>query len=183
MDERNYQDQPFTENNPYGCNPVPERMPEYHHIPQPQRPSSDSMTTASFVLGILSLVFIITGMSTVLGALGILFALLSRKDGPMSGKAKLGLGFSIAGIAAGISLIIYTLFFTPFLDVLSENMSEMMESIYSDEFYDDDDFFDDDFYSEDDYLDEHLNKYFTEDFEEALNAQGLSLSFEDLHTC
>lgn len=70
--------------------------------PAPTEPkqSSDNMATASLVMGILALVtcccyyagFIFCG-------LGILFALLSRTEAPMAGRAKAGLTLSIIGLA------------------------------------------------------------------------------------
>ena len=59
----------------------------------PKRPNS--LATASLVLGIIAV-------------LGILFALLSRKNRePMHGRAKFGLGLSIAGLVVSIILTVF----------------------------------------------------------------------------
>lgn len=83
-------------------------------IPEPQPPqASNGMATASLVLGICALVFFCCG-GFILGALGIILALLSRGTGRMNGTAKTGLGLSIASLVVGvITYIVYiTLAFT-----------------------------------------------------------------------
>lgn len=64
-----------------------------------EKQSPDNMATASLVMGILGTVTCCCYYSAfIFGGLGILFALLSRTESHLSGKAKAGLGLSIAGI-------------------------------------------------------------------------------------
>lgn len=66
---------------------------------------SNSMATASLVMGILAMM---TGcccyVGLVFGSLGILFALLSRVEGPMEGQARAGL--ILSGIVVAFILLI-----------------------------------------------------------------------------
>ena len=50
----------------------------------------NGFSTASMTAGTLSLFFLVSGLSFPVGALGILFALLSRKGDKMDPQAKLG---------------------------------------------------------------------------------------------
>lgn len=79
-------------------------QPNYGY--HPQRPAANTMAIASLVMGILSVVLLCCGFSFFFGALGILFALLSRKDSPMESQAKVGLGLSIGGTVVGLLLLI-----------------------------------------------------------------------------
>ena len=76
---------------------------------QPQEAVSfgnNGMALASLVMGIMSLVCCCCSwLGTPCGALGIIFALLSRSDEPMSSQAKTGLILSIIGIALGVIMI------------------------------------------------------------------------------
>lgn len=65
--------------------------------PVPQKPPVDQMAIASLVCGIASIVMVCCGGSTVLGAMGIIFALLSRKK-KMEPQAKAGLLLSASGL-------------------------------------------------------------------------------------
>ncbi len=73
------------------------------------------MSIAALVMGILSLICCCCGyLGIACGALGIIFALLSRQDGPMDSKAKTGLVLSGIGLALGLIstvmfLILYAL--------------------------------------------------------------------------
>lgn len=67
---------------------------------------NNGMALASLVMGIMSLVCCCCSwLGTPCGALGIIFALLSKGDEPMSSQAKTGLILSIVGIALGVILI------------------------------------------------------------------------------
>lgn len=67
---------------------------------------NNGMALASLVMGIMSLVCCCCSwLGTPCGALGIIFALLSRSDEPMSSQAKTGLILSIIGIALGVIMI------------------------------------------------------------------------------
>ena len=67
----------------------------------------NGFSTASMTAGTLSLFFLVSGLSFPVGALGILFALLSRKGDKMDPQAKLGCILSIIGLCLGIAIFIY----------------------------------------------------------------------------
>lgn len=166
MDEnqqQNWSDQSFSYNEPSDHTPDPEQMPEYHHIPQPTRPTANSMAVASLTMGILSLVFIITGMSFVFGSLGILFALLTRNEKPMCGQAKTGLILSVVGTIAGIALIIYMATSTPFLDIMTDIFNENTEYLEDDmDDYFDEHHFNEDYLEDEEFISQHWNSTFTD---------------------
>ena len=103
--------------NPYGP-PSGQRPGPYQHYQQ-QPPihykehGSQSLAAASMVMGICSFLFMMSGGFFFFGALGILFALLSRGCGKMSGTAKAGMTGSIAGIVIGM-IVYVVLFFSLF---------------------------------------------------------------------
>ncbi len=73
---------------------------------------SNNMALASLLLGILSLVLCCCGgFGVILGAVGIVLAILSRGSEPMETSAKVGLGLSIGGIVLGILVLIISFAF------------------------------------------------------------------------
>ncbi|MGN0324149.1 MAG: hypothetical protein ACI4DZ_13650 [Oliverpabstia sp.] len=111
-------------------------------------PSGNGMVTASMIMGIISVLLICCGVSYVFGALGIIFALLSRRDGPMESQAKVGLCLSIAGAVGGIILLVVTIVanFSTY-----QNLYQELEKYYLEDNYDEyEDFFD----NYDNYLEE-----------------------------
>lgn len=71
--------------------------------PIKEEPKKNGMAIASMVMGILSLVSCCCcGIGVIFGALGIIFALLSRGEEPMDSAAKAGLIMSAAGIAFSV---------------------------------------------------------------------------------
>ncbi len=79
--------------------------PNYGPIPEEYR--MNGMSKAAFICGILSLVTILFNGSLFFGALGILFAFLSRKK-KFSRQARTALWLSAAGIFAFALMIIYS---------------------------------------------------------------------------
>ena len=71
-----------------------------------------AFSTASLVMGIISLVLLCTGVLSIpTGALGILFSSLSKKPGEnRSSQSKCGLILSIIGLTAGIMVIAVALY-------------------------------------------------------------------------
>lgn len=66
------------------------------------------LAVTSMVLGVLSLLFIMMGLSIPIGALGVITALLSGGSKEMEHRAKIGLALSLFAIAAGICLVIWS---------------------------------------------------------------------------
>lgn len=107
-----YQD-PDNQWNPYedSCqNPNQNQNPNPFPGYQPQRYPVNGMAVASLVMGILSLLLVCCGFSFCFGALGILFALLSRTNKSMDPQARIGLGLSIGGTVIGLALLLTILF-------------------------------------------------------------------------
>lgn len=94
FDEQNQPDYSYNPNNEW----------EQRHRPmQSTQPESSGFITASLVMGILSLIFLFSGLSPFFGGLGILFAILSRKgQGALPKQAHIGMGLSIGGFTLGI---------------------------------------------------------------------------------
>ncbi|MCI8814409.1 MAG: DUF4190 domain-containing protein [Lachnospiraceae bacterium] len=85
-----------------GYNPNGNGYPPYN---APKK--SNNMALASLLLGILSLVLCCCGgFGVILGAVGIVLAILSRGNEPMETSAKVGLGLSIGGIVLGIIVLV-----------------------------------------------------------------------------
>ena len=132
--------------------------PEMYRSPRPDAPfpKSSGLATASLVMGICCLVLICCGASFMLGALGIIFALLSRGNGQMNGSAKAGLILSIVGIILSIAVYAFYLI-SLFTSGQIQDMMDTYEYYY--------DFGEDDFNSDDvmDYYDSDGNLIFDED--------------------
>lgn len=81
----------------------------YYNQPT-HRPYGQGFIIASVICGVLSVTACCTGiLSLPLGALGIIFALLTyRKGKRMSGSALTGIMLSAMGIVTGISMLIYS---------------------------------------------------------------------------
>lgn len=81
--------------------------PEYQNYQAGGSPASsrqngqpaNGLATASLVMGILAVVMTCCCYGgLIFGGLGVLFALLSKGNGPMSGRARAGLGLSLGGL-------------------------------------------------------------------------------------
>lgn len=78
----------------------------------PRTPTTNSMAVASMVVGIASIVSLCCGgFGIPLGALGIIFALLSRRQRHMDTQAKVGLGLSIGSLALTFLFVILCVVF------------------------------------------------------------------------
>ena len=87
----------------------------YYNQPT-HRPYGQAFSTASLILGLLSVTIGCCGISLPLGALGILFALLVRRKGRrLEGTARTGLTLSVIGFTAGIFLTVYAFISIPVL--------------------------------------------------------------------
>lgn len=84
----------------------PDNEPGPAYEPQPlDPPRSSGMATASFVMGILSIVFTCCCCGGfIFGSLGITFALLSRVDQTMEDRARAGLITGIIGMVLTVIL-------------------------------------------------------------------------------
>lgn len=103
MDEDYYSSQSTQEILPPENQPAYGQEPPYEQPAEPPRPSA--MATASLVLGILSIVFTCCCCGGfIFGSLGIIFALLSRVDHTMEGRAKAGLITGIIGMVLTVIL-------------------------------------------------------------------------------
>ena len=101
---------------PYGV-PEGQRPGPYQHYQQqppvmpPRQTGSPALAAASMVMAICSFLFMLNMGSLFFGSLGVIFALLSRGAGRMSGTAKAGMFGCIIGIIVGIiCLYAFTIF-------------------------------------------------------------------------
>ena len=108
---------------------------------------NNNFSATSCILGGISLLTVCTGIFSIpLGALGMLFAALSKRDNKMDPTAKLGCVLSGIGLDSGLVLTIFvyvSMFFTMFNNIdysKLANMTEeqamdyMMESMYGPEY-------------------------------------------------
>ena len=93
----------YQSSHPYGV-PEGQRPGPYQHYQQqppvqpPRRTGSQALAAASMVMAICSFLFMLNMGSLFFGSLGVIFALLSRGAGRMSGTAKAGLAGCTIGI-------------------------------------------------------------------------------------
>ena len=82
---------------------------QQHPLPgggQPPNQPKDELATASFVLGILSLIM----MGFILGPLAIIFANFAKKNGNTSSKVTAGLVTGIVGLVTWTIIILFVLY-------------------------------------------------------------------------
>ncbi len=118
----------------------------YYNQPT-HRPYGQGFIISSMICGVLSVTACCTGiLSLPLGALGILFALLTyRKGKRMNGSAATGIVLSCMGIVTGISMMIYSFatlpkmmqdpFFRSQVDAVTQQMYGMDFAEFMEEFY------------------------------------------------
>ncbi len=104
----------YQTSHPYGV-PDGQRSGPYQHYQQqppvepPKKTGSQSLAAASMIMAICSFLFMLNMGSLFFGSLGVLFALLSRGAGRMSGTAKAGMVGCIIGMIVGIGLYAFTI--------------------------------------------------------------------------
>lgn len=118
----------------------------------PGMPKQNKFATASFALGMCSLVLLCTLFLPIpLGALGILFYCLSRRKGrPADSPAKAGLVTSLIGLIFGTVCMVFTLY-SAISMLKPENkdlLNQQFESVYGMDF------------------DEYMNHIYGEDYED-----------------
>lgn len=94
---------------PQGYGPQGPGGPGYGPQGYPPRhaPQKNNMALASLIVGVLSILLCCCGgFGVILGAVGVVLAILSRGREPMENNAKIGLGLSIGGIVLGIAVLI-----------------------------------------------------------------------------
>ncbi|MCM1063899.1 MAG: DUF4190 domain-containing protein [Eubacterium sp.] len=106
----------------------------YYNQPT-HRPYGQGFIIASMVCGVLSVTACCTGiLSLPLGALGILFALLTyRKGKKMNGSALTGIVLSTMGIVTGVSILVYSFRTLPDMmrdPMFRSQMDAIMEQMY-----------------------------------------------------
>lgn len=112
---------------------------DYQQNNQQNEPANriNPFSVASIVCGIISIILCCTGILSIpAGALGILFALLTRRLGQkMSPHSMTGIILSCAGIAMGSIMLIYTIFLIytdPEYQELYNETYEYYSDFYSD---------------------------------------------------
>jgi len=110
----------------------------YYNQPT-HRPYGQGFLIASMICGALSVTACCTGfLSLPLGALGILFAMLTYRRGKrMSGQTATGIVLSCAGIVTGISMIIYSFSMLPSMmqdPVFRNQVDTMTQRLYGMDF-------------------------------------------------
>lgn len=137
---------------------------------QPPRKPASAFSVASLVMGIISLLLVCCGLSYVFGALGIIFAILSRTSGQkMDSQASIGMGLSIAGSVIGIIvLVVYLAGNYSYIASSLENFENYQQYYYDGSM--------DDFYGTDDYDDyfDYYEDYFDGGYRNYGNFQGHS---------
>lgn len=112
-------------------------------------PKKNTFSVLSLIFGIASLVLLCTGLLPIpLGALGILFAVLSRRGRKMDSNAKTGTILSAIGLGTGLlfTILVYVFTFISLVqgilsnpDILNSDDPDvitdyMMESIYGEDY-------------------------------------------------
>lgn len=89
--------------------------------------SKEKLKLASMIAGIFSIIFLIFGFALPLGALGLLFALLSRDTEKFEGRAMTGFILSLIGLIIGGATTVSSLYL-----LTSGTYEKMLEEYYGD---------------------------------------------------
>ena len=95
-------------------------------LPYSRRAGRVRRPAASMVMAICSFLFMLNMGSLFFGSLGVIFALLSRGAGRMSGTAKAGLAGCTIGIIVGICMYAFLLF-----NMVSGGSTNLLERYYN----------------------------------------------------
>ena len=101
--------------------------------------SNNGFSLVSLIMGICALVFLCCCGGIVFGALGIIFAILSRGMGSMNTQAKVGLGLSITGIVLSfimVPIMLVAIYTSPEFDGMREQLEQEFSPYYSENYYD-----------------------------------------------
>ena len=105
---------------------VPDRISITSSSLPPRKTGSQALAAASMVMAICSFLFMLNMGSLFFGSLGVIFALLSRGAGRMSGTAKAGLAGCTIGIIVGICMYAFLLF-----NMVSGGSTNLLERYYN----------------------------------------------------
>lgn len=119
-------------NNSYNFQSPPPTPPPSPIYNAPIPAQGNGLATTSLVMGICSIVFICCGGGIILGALGIIFAILSRGGLAMNTHAKVGLGLSIGGFALSIIMVIGLFSYSEFQRGFSQSFDQYYNDFYND---------------------------------------------------
>lgn len=169
----------YNQNSPYGQhgNPIYFQADSPETAPRQTSEPDGSFAIAALVCGICSVVLCCTGVLSVsLGALGILFTVLSRRrDKSMPPLSIAGLTLSILGLVLGGMLCIYVLgtylsdpdYGDAFRDGYRNGYQDYYNGYYDDDYYNDDyhnDYYNDGYYNDDYYNDDYYDGYYNDDY-------------------
>ena len=100
------------------------------------RSDNQVFASASLILAILSVIsFLVFFISIPLGALAIVFALLSRGDGLMQARARISIILSAIALAASIFLTSYAVYQIVTNPLLQSEFEAAIESYYGEDFF------------------------------------------------
>lgn len=122
----------YQSSHPYSV-PEGQRPGPYQHyrqqppVPPQRQMGSPALAAASMVMAICSFLFLLNMGSLFFGSLGVLFALLSRGAGRMSGTAKAGMTGCIIGMIVGICIIYAFMIF----NMIGNGNTNLLERYYN----------------------------------------------------
>ncbi len=98
----------------------------------PSRPRTDAMAVASLVMGIAALLLVCTGVFAVsAGALGLIFGILcTRRRGPASQPAVIGIWLSALGMFLGTAALVYSVYTILTDPTILQQMDEVYRQLY-----------------------------------------------------
>ena len=144
-DQGAYYQEPYSQQ-PYQQPPYqqgPYQQPPYQQMPyeMPPKPpkQQNGFATASFICGIFSLLNLCCfafPLAIVMGVLAISFAVISKKDMPMSGIAITGIVLGVLGVLLGVGEFFYSLALSNLLKdpanaaIINELIEQLEQQMY-----------------------------------------------------